>query len=102
MTEEAMGRHDTTRHEVSPIKERTYWQFERSREEGSEGLIPPLGGINLSRKEIYTPCLRKNCTNCSCQNFVKLLVNLLAWRIMYDHSKHKYTCTTLFSKLVNL
>jgi len=24
-TEEAMGRHHTARHEVSPIKERTYW-----------------------------------------------------------------------------
>jgi len=24
-TEEAMGRHDTARYEVSPIKERTYW-----------------------------------------------------------------------------
>jgi len=24
-TEEAMGRHDTTRYEVSPIKERTYY-----------------------------------------------------------------------------
>jgi len=23
--EEAMGRHHTARHEVSPIKERTYW-----------------------------------------------------------------------------
>ena len=51
-TEEAIGRHDTARHEVSPIKERTYWGSKEV-EEGSEWLIPPLRGINSSRNEIY-------------------------------------------------
>jgi len=48
-TEEAMGRHDTARHEVPPIKEKNILVTERSGKEGSEWLIPALGGINSSR-----------------------------------------------------
>src|SRR6218665_2460667 len=51
-TEEAMFRHHTARHEVSPIKERTYCCSKRSGEEGFEWLTSPLRGINTSRKEI--------------------------------------------------
>ena len=51
MTKEVMGRHDTARHEVSPIKERTYWwRKEVERKDPSGRLLPWEGLIQDGRR----------------------------------------------------
>ena len=50
-TEEAMGRHDTTRHEVSPIKEgRYWWQKEVEQKDLSGWPLPWKGLIQAQRR----------------------------------------------------
>ena len=54
MTEEAMGRHDTARLEVSLIKERTYWLLkEVERKDPSGWPLPWEGLIQVGRRCIY-------------------------------------------------
>jgi len=51
MTEEAMGRHYTARHEVSSIKERAYcWSKEVERKDLSGSPLPSEGLIQARRR----------------------------------------------------
>jgi len=53
-TEEAMGRHDKARHEVSPIKEKTYWWSKEVERRDQSGWPLLLGGvIQTGRRYIY-------------------------------------------------